>query len=68
MQKAFGSLNAQPTEESIAEAQQLFAETQGLYMKAIETEGNALEAMAQCAQVGGFDSRPPLHIYLTGSY
>ena len=28
MQKAFGSLNAQPSEESIAEAQQLFAETQ----------------------------------------
>jgi len=47
MQKAFARLNASPTEENINEAQQILTDVQHWYQKAIETEGNALEAMAQ---------------------
>jgi hypothetical protein len=53
MQKAFAGLDNH-TPAGVQEAQRLFEEVQSVYKEAIEVEHNALEAMAQSAQLKVF--------------
>mmetsp|Transcript_29242 Transcript_29242/g.27997 ORF Transcript_29242/g.27997 Transcript_29242/m.27997 type:complete len:531 (+) Transcript_29242:2-1594(+) len=50
MQKGFATLN-ESAGEKMAEAQAVFQEVQKMYQRAIDSEQNALEAMAQSAQL-----------------